>query len=314
MKDDNRELALIEKENIDAVAVFTGEQGVERVLDEIETKVRAFEPDLATAKSRKEIASMAYKVSQSKALLDGLGKALVADWKAKAAKVDASRKIARDRLDALRDEVRQPLKEWEEAEEKRKAEEKAQQELLEAEEAAWAAHALWLKEKELQEREAEIAKAEAKRIAWEQEQLHKEQAVQREKERQEAEALRIKEAEERAKQAAEEARIREKQEYEAALARAEEEKQKAVREAEERARLEAERKEADRLFAEAEEQARKEAEAARIEKEKNELQHRRDIHTETHYDLVAWGMEAEPAKDLIRAIVKGNISHLQMVY
>ena len=60
--------------------------------------------------------------------MDSAGKKLVADWKEKAKKVDESRKIARDFLDNLRDEVRRPLTEWEEAEEKRIAEEKAREE------------------------------------------------------------------------------------------------------------------------------------------------------------------------------------------
>ena len=48
---------------------------------------------------------------------------MVSDWKAKAKKVDAVRKHARDFLDGLKDEVRMPLTEWEAAEELRQEEE-----------------------------------------------------------------------------------------------------------------------------------------------------------------------------------------------
>ncbi|EES5368095.1 cell envelope biogenesis protein TolA, partial [Escherichia coli] len=38
----------------------------------------SFVPDITTAKGRKEIAYLAYKVAQTKTYLDGLGKDLVA--------------------------------------------------------------------------------------------------------------------------------------------------------------------------------------------------------------------------------------------
>jgi len=110
------ENALIIAETLDPVKVFTG-GGLSAVLDEIRKKVDEFEPDLSTGTSRKEIASMARKVSSSKALIDGLGKSLVAEWKKKAKSVDVVRKEARDFLDQLRDEVREPLSKWEAEEE-----------------------------------------------------------------------------------------------------------------------------------------------------------------------------------------------------
>lgn len=104
--------ALIVIDKVDPVEVFTN-GGIEPVLDEIRNKATDFDPDTSTDEGRKEIASMAYKVSRSKTLLDDLGKALVADWKAKVKKVDGARKQIRDNLDALKTEVRQPLTEWE---------------------------------------------------------------------------------------------------------------------------------------------------------------------------------------------------------
>jgi colicin import membrane protein len=111
------ENALIVVEKIDPVAVFTN-GGVGPVLEEIRAKATNFEADVSTEKGRKEVASMAYKVARSKTLLDDLGKSLVADWKAKVKKVDSSRKEIRDTLDALKDEVRQPLTKYEEEQER----------------------------------------------------------------------------------------------------------------------------------------------------------------------------------------------------
>lgn len=112
------ELILVDTSN--AVAVFEG--GLDDVLSQIEKEVRSHAPDISTDKGRKAIASLAYKVAQSKTALDDMGKNLVAEWKAKSAAVDAERRRLRDRLDALKEEVRKPLTEWENAEKRRVAE------------------------------------------------------------------------------------------------------------------------------------------------------------------------------------------------
>jgi len=83
------------------------------LLKGITAQVMALEPDTTTGKGRKEIASLANKVSRSKTYLDGLGKELVAGWKQQAQVVDKSRKQMRDYLDDLRDMARKPLSDWE---------------------------------------------------------------------------------------------------------------------------------------------------------------------------------------------------------
>lgn len=94
--------------------------GLDPLLKEIREQAMSYVPDLSTGVSRKEIASIAYKVAQSKTLIDTAGKELVADLKKKVKAVDDLRKHARDTLDDLKVEVRKPLTEWEEVEEKRK--------------------------------------------------------------------------------------------------------------------------------------------------------------------------------------------------
>lgn len=105
-------------ENISAVELYSG-NGVDELLAKIAEEVESLVPDTSTAKGRKEIASTANKVAKSKVFLDGLGKDLVSDWKTKSKAVDAERKKVRDQLDALKAKARQPLTDWEGAENKR---------------------------------------------------------------------------------------------------------------------------------------------------------------------------------------------------
>lgn len=112
------ELVLLKR---DPEGVFTDEAFINALLAQIGALATAFTPDTTTEKGRKAIASMAYRVSQTKTYLDGIGKDLVAELKDRPKKIDAGRKTFRDGLDALRDEVRQPLNEWEETEKARQA-------------------------------------------------------------------------------------------------------------------------------------------------------------------------------------------------
>jgi hypothetical protein len=113
------ETALVVLEPTTALAVFTEPNKVDPILAQIKKIVAEFQPDTATAKGRAEIASIAHKVARSKTYLDGIGKDLVDQYKEIPKKIDANRKRIRDELDALKDEVRRPLTEWEEAEKAR---------------------------------------------------------------------------------------------------------------------------------------------------------------------------------------------------
>lgn len=92
--------------------------GVDTILEKLEAKVRASAKDLdiSTPKGRKEVASLAYKVARSKTALDDMGAKLTEETRAFINAVNADRKKARDRLDALKDEVRKPLDDFEAAE------------------------------------------------------------------------------------------------------------------------------------------------------------------------------------------------------
>ncbi|WP_368640444.1 hypothetical protein ABRZ04_04315 [Castellaniella ginsengisoli] len=104
-----------------ALQVYQQPQGLDPYIERIRAEVTGHVPDLTTKKGRDAIASLAFKVRRAKTALDTLGKQLVDDLKEIPKKIDAERKRMRETLDALADEVRQPLTEWEEAEEQRVA-------------------------------------------------------------------------------------------------------------------------------------------------------------------------------------------------
>ena len=108
-------------ENVNPVAVFSS-GGLDEVLQKIASEARSVVPDVSSDRGRKQIASVAYKIARSKTHLDDLGKRLVADQKAAIKLIDNERKRMRDSLDALKDEVRAPLTEYEAAEAARVAE------------------------------------------------------------------------------------------------------------------------------------------------------------------------------------------------
>lgn len=114
------ELAVI-NETLTPAIVFSTENGVPDILAAIKSEVAKFEPDMSTTAGRKEIASMAYKVSRSKTALDEMGKNLTADARLQIEAVNKGRKEITEALDKLRDEVREPLTKWENSEKDRVA-------------------------------------------------------------------------------------------------------------------------------------------------------------------------------------------------
>ena len=101
--------------------VFRSAEAVDPIIQRIRDEVQSHAPDLTTAKGRDAIKSLAYKVSRSKTALDDAGKKLTEDARSQISVIDKARKKIRDELDALRDEARKPLTDWEEAEEARVA-------------------------------------------------------------------------------------------------------------------------------------------------------------------------------------------------
>ncbi len=95
--------------------------GVMALLARLEAEVRAVKTDISTAIGREQVRSLAYKVTRSKTALDSMGKALTDDARSKIDSVNAERRTIRERLDALAEEVRRPLTEYEASEKARVA-------------------------------------------------------------------------------------------------------------------------------------------------------------------------------------------------
>lgn len=101
------------------ILVLTDKEKFSDFYKAMKAECDALEIDLETEKGRKAIASMAYKVARTKTAIDDAGKKLNEEARARINAVDESRREIRTQLDALKDEVRRPLTEWENAEEAR---------------------------------------------------------------------------------------------------------------------------------------------------------------------------------------------------
>ncbi len=318
------DLVVIEKKN--AMAVFTNNDQLDPLIEAIEKEARSLVPDVTTKKGRDAIASMAHKVARSKTYIDNAGKDLVAELKALPKQIDESRRVVRERLDALKDEVRRPLTEWE-----------AEQERIKAEEAMNALHveALDMNEEfdrqlaariesdhemallmnDAFDREQAEKKAEAERLRIAREEEIKRQAEEKAKREaaehaqreidaaaaREREAILAKERAEREQREAAERAEREKQ------AAVEAERRKAQEEAE-RIRREAEQREQARLAEEkrkADEQARREA----------DVKHRKAVGTEIVKALLAnTSLTRDQAIEVLTAVKDGRIPHTGISY
>jgi len=106
-----KEIITIQKAQ--AMDVFTKRELITPLLDKIEHVATQEVFDASTDKGRKAIASMAYRVAQSKTYIESHGKELAAELKELPKLVDSNRKYAKDFLDALRDRIRKPLDDWE---------------------------------------------------------------------------------------------------------------------------------------------------------------------------------------------------------
>lgn len=103
------------------VVTFTDEKAFDDLYDRIVKKVSEHVPDVSTKAGRDAIASLAYKVARTKTTLDKQGKDLTEEWRKNTSKVNATRNLIAERLDALQKTVRKPLTDWETAEEARVA-------------------------------------------------------------------------------------------------------------------------------------------------------------------------------------------------
>lgn len=310
------ELVVIEQAT--ALDLFTAPEKVNQMLEHIkslaEEERKELDSDFSVAKNRKAFASLAYKVAQTKTYIDKEGKAVVDKLKELPKKVDASRKIFRDELDALSTDIRKPLTEWE-AQEKAREEAEALKKQIEVDhEEALQMNELFDLRKAEEERKRIAREEEMKRQAAEQARLEAERKAQ-----QEIEAAARRERE--AKEAAERAE-REKQE---AIQRAEQAAKEAKEKAERDAKEAQERAEREKQLAiEAVRKKVQEAEQARLAEEERKRQeeakrqadkeHRRKYNQEILQALVSHGFDEKLATEFIKLVASNKIPHMTMNY
>lgn len=94
--------------------------GLGQFFDAVKAEVTGEVPDLTTRKGRERIASLAATVSKSKAAVEKPGRDYLRRLKEMPKVVEAELRDFVTKMDSLRDTTRQPLTEWEEAEQARK--------------------------------------------------------------------------------------------------------------------------------------------------------------------------------------------------
>lgn len=116
--DTNNHMVVINKEEHNALNLFK-KDGLSEIIQNIEAEARSQVSDVESVDGRKQIASLAHKISKTKTAIDRYGKNLSDELNKTLKPINAERKKARDRLDLLRDEIRLPLTNYENAEKER---------------------------------------------------------------------------------------------------------------------------------------------------------------------------------------------------
>lgn len=331
----------------DVPALFTKEGGIARLVAQIEKEALAIVIDATTPVGRKDAKSLAAKVSRSKNLIDEVGKEQNEERNRLNKLVNEQRNMAKERLDALRDKIRQPVEEWEqkEADRVRNLERRMDAFSLERTNPAFAVETIKMMISEVEaveidasweeyEADARAAKAAALdkyRADLGTAQVREDQEAELMKLRAEAEARRKADEEREAKEAAEraekeraerEAQVKaeaEQRAREAAERAAKEASEKAARElseakeahakqlAESKAREEA-AAQAERDRIAAENKAKADAEAARAADKK----HRQKIRQEA-IDAIA-AIKPESINEIVDAIIAGEVPHVTVAF
>lgn len=308
------ELVIYEQIKIEqqALAVaFSTDGGINSIIEQITTQARekARNLDAETPKGRKELASIAYSVSKTKTWLDEQGKNFVSEAKSKIKVVDNERKAVRDQLDLLRDEIRKPVTDFEDAERKLLENAKQIKNLCESLKTPTDEFGNLLSSAQIKTRLDSVNEiiiddnqyqAELKDIVeltqlWLKNLLH---SVD-EQEKQAEEIKRIARDERIAFEAAE----RERKAAEAEIAKVQKEAEQAIEN--ERKRIEQERQ-----LAKLEQERKAAIEKARSEDKEN----RRTINRKALEAFIENNIEAEVAKSVLKLIVNGNIPNVLIHY
>ena len=281
-------------------ALFVDENKTIALIQQIThiAKEQASGVDLDNPKELKKLSSVSREVASLKVKIDDFGKSLVEDAKKKIKVVDNNRKLVRDELDALRDAIRQPLTDFENAEKARIQAKDDAVKLCSADKELITPTLQQLQDFLVQ---VENLNADDYGDFAEQIAVERKTAIERLN-------LRI----EQARQAEENARIAEQARLAEEEKRREEEKQRYAEEQARRA-VEQERQR------QAEEERKKQAEQARIaaeeERRAKDTEHRRWVNNQAKDTLIAeCGLDEETAKKVIIAVSQGKITHIFIKY
>lgn len=102
---------LVLASEISALEVFTGGK-VQEVVERIKAHVSSIATDATTDAGREAITSLAYKVTRSKTTIDNVGKGIKDPMMEDINKIDAVRRYARTALEALADDIKKPVTEY----------------------------------------------------------------------------------------------------------------------------------------------------------------------------------------------------------
>ncbi|MCK5605055.1 hypothetical protein KAR91_24410 [Candidatus Pacearchaeota archaeon] len=343
---EQNELVVIETASIPALFQ---KDGSDPIIEGLKKEAEKFKGDVTTVKGRKEIASFARKFSTSKTYLGKLGKALSDELREKIAPIQAERNKIETCCDELRDKIRKPLTDWEDAEKKRVADIEARiafigeaidcefagsydadialkriraividESFEEFELAATKAKESTLKQLEanfIVLQNAEKEKAEADRL--EKEKLEKEQKEREDRIAREAAEQATKDAEDVAAAEAEEKDRLAKEAIEKAereTLEAKEATEKAEREKNEAAEK-AEREKQEAIDAETK-RIEDEAEVKRLEDEKlaKNRTHRGKLNKAAKASFVSEGFDEAVSETLVKLIAKGKIANITINY
>lgn len=330
--------------------VYGKDDYLKRFFAQVQAEVSVEVPDLKSKKGRDRIASLAAKVSKAKVAVEKPGRDYLRYLKAQPKVVEQNLREHCDRFDTLRDEVRAPLTEWENAEKARVAGHQgriadikslAGEHIYSADSGRLKA---LLRDSELfdvstfEEFEGEAAAALvitqktlrdalAKREAFEAEQA----ALEKQRQDQEAERQRLgrerieREAADKARAEAEakakaDQEAAQRREIEARMAqeRAEREAEAAKqREAQAKAEAAAQAERAAQAAVEAEQRRIAAEEAARLAEEKRrqeDQEHRANINRAALADMVALGIDEATAKTVLVGVIQGKVSNVRISY
>ena len=304
-------------------------------------------PDTSTQKGRDEIRSMAARVTRAKAAIDKARLDLTKEWRDNVTKANAAGNVIKERMEALADEVRKPLTDWEEREKTRVRECRQQIEWFKGatrrdvnETAAQLRSALeyirtiTIDPREYQDMEEEAHEARDAAIAYVENAITV--AEQRERDAAELAKLRAEQAE-RDRIAAQQAEEAAAAERHAAAERAEAERieqarKDAAAQAEREAAAAAKREQDARDAAHAEELAKERrqreeleaqerarvAEANRVAAEQARREanqrHRTAVKTAAKKAIVKHGVDEETAAKIVLAIIAGEVPNVTLTF